>query len=267
MADDQQHPPPPKKRHKARHHNGATGAPMPGKDRSKHDQNRGSGKNAPKSPKPSRRSPTEEESDAALDEFLEGSDRTSAILAPAMVENALKKGIESALHDYSDESGLFYDNGAPFGTFSAKITAGKALGLYDEKVESDLNLLREIRNQFAHALMPLRFGEGHIEELSKKLRSYPVTGNDHRNIHPSRLKFEVACFVITTRIFQAALKNWERRSAPQAALTGGILGNLISAGLKSFSNAPLNNNALLAAKSDTTSDRRRSDANAEKKEE
>lgn len=57
------------------------------------------------------------------------------------------------------------------GSFSARIKVGRALGLYGPLLEKKLNRIREIRNQFAHALVPLDFSH---ELVARECEAFPL---------------------------------------------------------------------------------------------
>src|SRR5262249_24952996 len=72
-------------------------------------------------------------------------------------------------------------------TFNAKTAMGFALGIYDERMQSDLRWIARIRNVYAHARVEVGF---HIQEISHAvdqiqisqiLRANPET-NDTRRI-------------------------------------------------------------------------------------
>jgi len=67
---------------------------------------------------------------------------------------------------------LVGDNG-PLNSFSSKIIVGYALGIYDEGMRNDLNIVRNIRNVFAHSKRLIQFDHPLIvKELAKATRSY-----------------------------------------------------------------------------------------------
>ena len=45
----------------------------------------------------------------------------------------------------------------PLSSFSAKIEIALAIGVIDKRIHANLNLIRLIRNDFAHEVSPLRF--------------------------------------------------------------------------------------------------------------
>ena len=57
----------------------------------------------------------------------------------------------------------------PLGTFKAKIDIAHALGLYDLKTRKGLDLVRKIRNEFAHSSEPIQFDHEKIAGWCRKL--------------------------------------------------------------------------------------------------
>lgn len=143
---------------------------------------------------------------AAFMELHRGSDRVCAIMGGAMVDDALMKVIAAALPDPSDETALFHDQGAPFGTTKAKIVAGRAMGLFDDATAADLDLIRDIRNQFAHALLSFDFLNAHVEQACAKLSPYPRLNAplSKRSISEPRERYESACWGISSLLMNKA---------------------------------------------------------------
>ncbi|RYD65041.1 MAG: hypothetical protein EOP84_32230 [Verrucomicrobiaceae bacterium] len=164
-----------------------------------------------------------------------------------MVEKSLTRALIAALDDVTQMDDLFHDKGAPLSTFSNKIIMGRALRLFGENDQSDLDAIRSIRNQFAHAMLPLTFDDAYIVERVNVMRDYPRKGieNDDRGISPNRTKYEVVCYLMTGRLMKAAIRKHEARQSTlesQGALAS--LNHLISAGLKGFPDDVLSNKAL-----------------------
>jgi hypothetical protein len=144
----------------------------------------------------SRRDPDDAEFEQVINEIHKGSDRVAAIMAAAYVDSNLAKLISASLADGSDSRALFHDEGAPFGTFKRKIVAGLAMGLFPQKVADDLDRIRDIRNQFAHALLSLNFENEHIKRECGKLGNYRYRLRRRQKVGSTRLRFEKACWAI-----------------------------------------------------------------------
>jgi hypothetical protein len=85
-------------------------------------------------------------------------DRGAALLLAANLENSLQIAIERRLAiAETHRTILFVDEASPLRRFSAKIRMGYALGLFGDGLKSNLDLVRIIRNVFAHAASPVHF--------------------------------------------------------------------------------------------------------------
>ncbi|WP_315792365.1 MltR family transcriptional regulator [Bradyrhizobium sp. SZCCHNRI1002] len=83
-----------------------------------------------------------------------------AILGYTLVEHELNIVLRTKFKKKDNDTweALQAEQG-PLRSFSAKITMGFALGLYNEKVEHDLNVVRIVRNAFAHSKKLLDFSD------------------------------------------------------------------------------------------------------------
>jgi hypothetical protein len=59
----------------------------------------------------------------------------------------------------------------PLSSFSAKIELGFALGLYDDKLRHPLNMIRDVRNEFAHNMDATSFDHPDVAKLIDDLRA------------------------------------------------------------------------------------------------
>jgi len=115
-----------------------------------------------------RLSPTSEEVDTLLTEIDTHNHRAAAVLGAAFVEDALEYAIRHRFRPLS-KSALekLFEYPGPLSSFDAKIRIGFALGLYGEIVRNDLNVIRNIRNGFAHAKKPISFD---IPEVIREMK-------------------------------------------------------------------------------------------------
>lgn len=106
------------------------------------------------------REPSDEELDVAL-KFLElpdVPDMVGAILGAAIVEYALEAVLKLRFKRHDDEAWeRIVDAVGPLRDFHTKIVTGFALGVFGEEIRTNLNLVRDIRNVFAHSRTHLRF--------------------------------------------------------------------------------------------------------------
>jgi hypothetical protein len=71
---------------------------------------------------------------------------------------------------------LFYNEQAPLSTFYGRIMVGHAIGIYGMMVREELDVIRRVRNVFAHAMRPLSFSHPFIAKEVRSLR--PLTLSD-----------------------------------------------------------------------------------------
>jgi hypothetical protein len=87
-----------------------------------------------------------------LAEFNKETERGAALTAAAFLDDLLQKVIEAFL--IKNKSGKSLSDGfnAPLGTLSARIAACHALGLISDTEFQECELIRKIRNEFAHKM-------------------------------------------------------------------------------------------------------------------
>lgn len=93
--------------------------------------------------------PTPEEFVPFAQELDAESDRGMALSGTSYLDDRLGQLIEVYLCE-TNAKRLIWDSNAPVGTFSARIAMAFALGLVSEKERDELNMLRKVRNLFAH---------------------------------------------------------------------------------------------------------------------
>jgi DNA-binding MltR family transcriptional regulator len=85
-----------------------------------------------------------------FEDFKQGSDRAMVIVAAAQADDALREMIERLMRPTLSDQDELFDGDAPLATFSARIRVAYRLGLIDDRLVRALNILRRIRNGFAH---------------------------------------------------------------------------------------------------------------------
>lgn len=102
---------------------------------------------------------------AFLNNFNQESDRGAALSAAAVLEDRLEEVIKTFLRDCKSSLKLLDGFNAPIGTFSSKILLAHALGLIQDEEFQQIELLRKIRNKFAHTWEYLNFESNTIKSL------------------------------------------------------------------------------------------------------
>jgi DNA-binding MltR family transcriptional regulator len=87
-----------------------------------------------------------------LADFNKETERGTALAAAAMLDEQLGRIIESFLIPNKGSKALLDGFNAPLGTFSARIASSFALGLLSEIEYRECELIRKVRNEFAHQI-------------------------------------------------------------------------------------------------------------------
>jgi hypothetical protein len=121
-----------------------------------------------------RRQPDIEDVNAFGEKFNQGEHPIAkAIIGAGLVEYYLEILLRSKVKHKDDKTWamLAADNG-PLNSFYSKIAMGYAWGIYDEGMRNDLNIVRSIRNAFAHSKKLTDFDNpAVVNELKKVTRS------------------------------------------------------------------------------------------------
>lgn len=92
--------------------------------------------------------------DAAV--FVQGlakeSDRSAVILGAARLDVSLERLLKAVMSHHPGGNDNLFDGDRPLSTFSAKIAVAHRLRLIDNDVEHALQMVRKIRNDFAHSV-------------------------------------------------------------------------------------------------------------------
>lgn len=83
-------------------------------------------------------------------EFSGQTDRGAALIGAALVESELTRLIVSRLVNSTGASRRLFKRGGAIESFGPQTTLAYAVGFISKDVYCDLNLIREIRNKFAH---------------------------------------------------------------------------------------------------------------------
>jgi hypothetical protein len=119
----------------------------------------------------------------------------------------------------------------PLSTFSNKILMGHALRIYDENTRCNLDIVRNIRNAFAHSKRPINFDHDLVIKELKKTNS-PVNGRFKKDLarikdleHGPQFAYVFLCFVLSwvfsnRHISAIRSKNYRTRKKAAAKQVG-----------------------------------------------
>jgi len=115
---------------------------------------------------------TTEQITAFVAELEKQTDRGAALIAGAVLDEVLEMAITARLIDLGrDQHDSLFGRGRPLDSFSAKIGLGYALGLYPNAARVLLEMVRDVRNKFAHRIEPLEFSNPDVVQVIASRRT------------------------------------------------------------------------------------------------
>jgi DNA-binding MltR family transcriptional regulator len=102
-------------------------------------------------------------------EFAGASERAVAIVSAAFLETALEELLLDFLVVVASSNKAIFTGTGILATFGAKIEMAYRLGLISESEHRRLNLIRKIRNDFAHSVNDIAFSVSSISDRCKQL--------------------------------------------------------------------------------------------------
>ncbi|MCZ4314629.1 MltR family transcriptional regulator [Comamonadaceae bacterium G21597-S1] len=108
---------------------------------------------------------------AFLEEFQSESDRGAALVGAALLDARLERLLLSHMLPGKVADELVSGGNAPLGAFSSRIKVCWALGLITTVERDDLNVVRSIRNEFAHREHGISFIDSKISGFCSSLKS------------------------------------------------------------------------------------------------
>ncbi|MGA2501729.1 MAG: MltR family transcriptional regulator [Tepidisphaeraceae bacterium] len=104
-----------------------------------------------------------------VDDLARETDRGCALLAAAFVDDVLDVMLRAAFVDVPDAVNKILGTGRPLESFGARSHLAYCIGLLGNDVYADINLIREIRNDFAHR-QPTSFLAKEIDAKCRRLQ-------------------------------------------------------------------------------------------------
>lgn len=104
-----------------------------------------------------------------LVEFQKESDRGAALVGAALLDARLERILRSHFIEGKSSNELLDGGNAPLASFSSRIKCCHALGLITGDEKQDIDLIRAIRNAFAHQDHGLNFENAKIKGLCSSL--------------------------------------------------------------------------------------------------
>ena len=145
----------------------------------------------------SRRVPAEVDAAEIAADIRNAHDRAATIILGAHVEMYLQRLLLAHLPNAKPE--IFLPPSGPLTDFYAKNHLAFAMGIIPEALLKDLEIVRRVRNAFAHAPAPVRFSDPPIRDECRKMRSHPIHFKERAAEYPEEfLKSERENFFDST---------------------------------------------------------------------
>jgi DNA-binding MltR family transcriptional regulator len=110
------------------------------------------------------------------------SDRGDVLVSAAFFDTTLERLLRARFSSSDAKRAKLieplFDAFGPLSTFSAKIRISYAIDLLNESMANDLDLVRRIRNAFAHSLEPKTFQDPDITSMVDNLVGFAATKID-----------------------------------------------------------------------------------------
>ena len=132
-----------------------------------------------------------------LGEHNKESPRGRAIISGSLLETLLEELIQSYIIADKRTKELFSGMNAPLGTLSSKITSAYALGLLNKDEYNDCEIVRKVRNEFAHNVH-VSFDNEKIKSLCKNFK-LKAPGLD-KAVHKALVEHSTAMVALTSHI-------------------------------------------------------------------
>jgi hypothetical protein len=152
---------------------------------------------------------SDSEQQAHTKAILGENDRSAALMSSAYVEHALLALIRTGLKPLNeeDENYIFFGRNSTLGTFASRTDIAYALGLISETQKADLDIIRHIRNTFAHAVKNIDFNHDLIKSECDKFsfEFISTVSGDATRDHPRNLYITI-CTTLSMAFVKEALR-------------------------------------------------------------
>ncbi|MBR8297454.1 hypothetical protein KDW63_25010 [Burkholderia cenocepacia] len=151
-----------------------------------------------------------------LTRTLRDHDERGLILSlAAFAEEALGRLVEAFLLPVQATNDLLTGFNAPLGTFSSRIKASYALGLINEEQFKDLEYLRKIRNEFAHAWEHVNLDQDKLASLARNM-SYSYMDSHFPETNADKVRSSITALLMDI----SSLAQQIRQNGTRAKVTG-----------------------------------------------
>ena len=125
------------------------------------------------------------------------SDRGVALMGTAYIDDRLAVLLKAYFVDDKKVIKLMFDFTGPLGTFSSRLNMAYSLGLMSKNIYTDCNILKKIRNDFAHVPSPINFDDEPIKSRCHALVTHGIDNHSRTKARFTRTIMSVLLEVET----------------------------------------------------------------------
>lgn len=139
-----------------------------------------------------------------VDTFHNESDRGAAILSGSFAEHALGQYLKFRIRDKKVADKLF-DAMGPLSSFSQRISIAYAFDLISSAQYKDFEIIRKVRNHFAHHPLDTTFNTNDIKQLCTSLSMFKETAFEQspKPGERHRVAYLLTCGILCGRLLDA----------------------------------------------------------------
>jgi mannitol operon repressor len=146
-----------------------------------------------------------------LEEFNKESDRGAALSSAAYVDDLLADIARAFLIENRSSASLVDEYPGALSSFSSRILIAHAMGLISEDERDECNIIRKVRNEFAHSVR-MSFSNAKVEALCTSLKFATIVPTPN-----ARMRFTSSAVTLITRLmkrpnavkaYQLQVRNW-----------------------------------------------------------
>ncbi len=141
---------------------------------------------------------------AALSGFDREKDRGAALIAAAWVDDSLDRYVRAFLRPEKKLVAAMLRFDGPLGSFASKMRLAYLVGAIEPTAYGDLEIIREIRNLFAHRRQPMRFTDRGISDRCKRLHAAQAVSLGAKPIRSRREMFLISAYFLSEYLLSLA---------------------------------------------------------------
>jgi DNA-binding MltR family transcriptional regulator len=144
-------------------------------------------------------------------------DRGMVLSLSTFIEDTLGRLLMAYFRDCKATKELVEGFSAPLGTFGSRTKAAYAFGLVTEEQYRDMEILRKVRNQFAHNWEGVSLSRNDIHALIGQLSGYTVNQKEIKGGNREKMLGTLSTCCMELQIFLGRLINKKAEKAPDVS--------------------------------------------------